>query len=210
MLSTANITMQFGAKPLFENVSVKFGDGNRYGLIGANGCGKSTFMKILGGDLEQSSGNVMLDKGERLGKLRQDQFAFEDTRVLDVVMMGHTEMWEVMSERDAIYANPDASEEDYMHAANLEAKFAEFDGYTAEARAGELLNGVGIAQELHNGPMREVAPGFKLRVLLAQALVFRSGNFAAGRADQQPRYQHHPLAGRHPQCAQQHHGHHLA
>ena len=170
MLATANITMQFGAKPLFENVSVKFGDGNRYGLIGANGCGKSTFMKILGGDLEQSSGNVMLDKGERLGKLRQDQFAYEDTRVLDVVMMGHAEMWEVMAERDAIYANPDASEEDYMHAANLEAKFAEYDGYTAEARAGELLNGLGIAQELQNGPMREVAPGFKLRVLLAQAL----------------------------------------
>jgi len=162
--------MQFGAKPLFENVSVKFGDGNRYGLIGANGCGKSTFMKILGGDLAQTSGNVMLDKGERLGKLRQDQFAFEDNTVSEVVMMGHAEMWEVMVERDAIYANPDASEEDYMHAANLEAKFAEFDGYTAEARAGELLNGVGIPQELHNGPMRAVAPGFKLRVLLAQAL----------------------------------------
>ncbi len=170
MLSTINITMQFGAKPLFENVSVKFGDGNRYGLIGANGCGKSTFMKILGRDLEQSSGQVALDKTERLGKLRQDQFAFEDVRVLDVVMMGHDEMWGVMSERDAIYANPDASEEDYMHAANLEAAFAEFDGYTAEARAGELLNGVGIPQELHTGPMRAVAPGFKLRVLLAQAL----------------------------------------
>ena len=170
MLSTANITMQFGAKPLFENVSVKFSDGNRYGLIGANGCGKSTFMKILGGDLDQSSGNVMLDRGERLGKLRQDQFGFEDVRVLDVVMMGHADMWEVMAERDAIYANPDASEEDYMHAANLEAKFAEFDGYTAEARAGELLLGVGIALELHHGAMRAVAPGFKLRVLLAQAL----------------------------------------
>jgi ATPase subunit of ABC transporter with duplicated ATPase domains len=170
VLSTSNITMQFGAKPLFENVSVKFGDGNRYGLIGANGCGKSTFMKILGGDLEPSSGNVMLDRGERLGKLRQDQFAFEDNRVLEVVMMGHAAMWEVMAERDAIYANPDASEEDYMHAANLEAQFAEFDGYTAEARAGELLLGVGIPLELHQGPMREVAPGFKLRVLLAQAL----------------------------------------
>ena len=170
MLSTANITMQFGAKPLFENVSVKFGDGNRYGLIGANGCGKSTFMKILGRDLEQSSGEVMLDKTERLGKLRQDQFAFEDNRVLDVVLMGHAEMWEAMSERDAIYANPDASEEDYMRAADLEAAFAEFDGYTAEARAGELLLGVGIAINLHQGPMREVAPGFKLRVLLAQAL----------------------------------------
>ncbi len=170
MLSTANITMQFGAKPLFENVSVKFGDGNRYGLIGANGCGKSTFMKILGRDLEQSSGEVMVDRGERLGKLRQDQFAYEDRRVLDVVMMGHAEMWEAMSERDAIYANPDASEEDYMRAADLEALFAEYDGYTAEARAGELLSGVAIPQELHQGPMSAVAPGFKLRVLLAQAL----------------------------------------
>jgi ATPase subunit of ABC transporter with duplicated ATPase domains len=170
MLSTANITMQFGAKPLFENVSVKFGDGNRYGLIGANGCGKSTFMKILGGDLEQTSGEVMLDKGERLGKLRQDQFAYEDSRVLDVVMMGHAEMWEAMEERDAIYANPDATEEDYMRAADLEAVFAEYDGYTAEARAGELLLGVGIPLEQHSGTMSTVAPGWKLRVLLAQAL----------------------------------------
>ena len=170
MLSTANITIQFGAKPLFENVSVKFSDGNRYGLIGANGCGKSTFMKILGGDLEPSGGNVMKDQHVRLGKLRQDQFAFEEIRVLDVVMMGHEEMWSAMTERDAIYANPEASEDDYMKAADLEAKFAEYDGYTAEARAGELLLGVGIPIEQHNGPMREIAPGWKLRVLLAQAL----------------------------------------
>ncbi len=170
MLSTANITIQFGAKPLFENVSVKFSDGNRYGLIGANGCGKSTFMKILGGDLEPSAGNVMKDQHVRLGKLRQDQFAYEDVRVLDVVMMGHEEMWAAMTERDAIYANPEATEDDYMKAADLEAKFAEYDGYTAEARAGELLLGVGIPIEQHNGPMREVAPGWKLRVLLAQAL----------------------------------------
>ncbi|MEO8600293.1 MAG: ATP-binding cassette domain-containing protein, partial [bacterium] len=170
MLSTANITMQFGVKPLFENISVKFGDGNRYGLIGANGCGKSTFMKILGGDLDQSSGTVMLDTNERLGKLRQDQFAFEEIRVLDVVMMGHTEMWAVMAERDAIYADPEATDDDYMKAANLEAKFAEYDGYTAESRAGELLLGVGVAIEQHQGPMSNVAPGWKLRVLLAQAL----------------------------------------
>ncbi|MGV8892411.1 MAG: ABC-F family ATPase [Burkholderiaceae bacterium] len=170
MLSTANITMQFGVKPLFENISVKFGDGNRYGLIGANGCGKSTFMKILGGDLDQSSGTVMLDTNERLGKLRQDQFAFEEMRVLDVVMMGHTEMWAVMAERDAIYADPEATDDDYMKAANLEAKFAEYDGYTAESRAGELLLGVGVAIEQHQGPMSNVAPGWKLRVLLAQAL----------------------------------------
>ncbi|AQV94249.1 MULTISPECIES: ABC-F family ATPase [Cupriavidus] len=170
MLSTANITMQFGPKPLFENISVKFGEGNRYGLIGANGCGKSTFMKILGSDLEPSSGNVMLEPGIRLGKLRQDQFAYEDMRVLDVVMMGHTEMWGAAQERDAIYANPEATDEDYMKAAELEAKYAEYDGYTAESRAGELLLGVGIPTSQHQGNMSDVAPGWKLRVLLAQAL----------------------------------------
>ncbi len=170
VISTANLTIQFGPKPLFENVSVKFGEGNRYGLIGANGSGKSTFMKIIGGDLESSSGNVSLDPGVRLGKLRQDQFAFEDLRVLDVVMMGHTEMWAAMNERDAIYANPEASEDDYMRAADLEAMFAEYDGYTAEARAGELLLGLEIAVDQHNLPMREIAPGWKLRILLAQAL----------------------------------------
>jgi ATPase subunit of ABC transporter with duplicated ATPase domains len=170
VLSTANITMQFGAKPLFENISVKFGEGNRYGLIGANGCGKSTFMKILGGDLEASSGTVMLDPNVRLGKLKQDQFGYEDMRVLDVVMMGHTEMWKAMSDRDAIYADPDATDDDYMAAADLEAKFAEYDGYTAEARAGELLLGVGIPIDQHAGTMSGVAPGWKLRVLLAQAL----------------------------------------
>ena len=162
--------MQFGAKPLFENISVKFGGGNRYGLIGANGCGKSTFMKILGGDLEPSAGNVSLEPTIRLGKLRQDQFAYEDKRVLDVVMMGHEDMWNAAAERDALYANPDATDEDYMRAAELETKFAEFGGYTAEARAGELLLGIGIPIEQHNGPMSEVAPGWKLRVLLAQAL----------------------------------------
>jgi ATPase subunit of ABC transporter with duplicated ATPase domains len=170
LLSTANITMQFGPKPLFENISVKFGDGNRYGLIGANGCGKSTFMKILGADLEPSVGSVSLDSHERLGKLSQDQFAFEDLRVLDVVMMGHVQMWDIMKRRDAIYADPSASDEDYMRAADLETHFAQFGGYTAEARAGELLLGAGIDIAKHDGPMSKVAPGWKLRVLLAQAL----------------------------------------
>jgi len=170
LIVTSGITIQFGAKPLFENISVKFGEGNRYGLIGANGCGKSTFMKILGGGLDASAGSVAVDRNERVGKLRQDQFAYEDERVLDVVLMGHEEMWQAMSERDAIYANPDASEEDYMHAANLEARYAEFGGYTAEARAGELLHGVGIPIEQHSGPMSAIAPGWKLRVLLAQVL----------------------------------------
>jgi len=170
VLVASNITMQFGARPLFDNVSVKFGDGYRYGLIGANGAGKSTFMKILAGQLESSAGNVSLDSGERMAFLKQDQFAFEDERVLDVVMMGHEEMWNCMQERDAIYANPEATEDDYMLAAELEARFAEYDGYTAESRAGELLLGVGISTDKHLGPMREVAPGWKLRVLLAQAL----------------------------------------
>ncbi|MBI3345086.1 MAG: ABC-F family ATPase [Gammaproteobacteria bacterium] len=170
MISTANITMQFGAKPLFENISVKFGGGNRYGLIGANGCGKSTLMKILGGDLAPSSGNVSVDSNERLGKLRQDQFAFEDYTVLDTVIMGHAELWRVKQERDRIYSLSEMSEEDGMQVAELEATFAELDGYTAEARAGELLMGVGIPVEQHNGLMSAVAPGWKLRVLLAQAL----------------------------------------
>lgn len=170
MLISNNITMQFGAKPLFENVSVKFGDGNRYGLIGANGCGKSTYMKILAGVLEPSAGNVTLDSNERMAFLKQDQFAFEDQRVLDVVMMGHEEMWRANEEKNAIYMNPEASEDDYMRAAELETVFAEYDGYTAEARAGELLLGVGIPTEQHSGLMSAVAPGWKLRVLLAQAL----------------------------------------
>ncbi len=170
MLVAANITMQFGVKPLFENVNVKFGEGYRYGLIGANGAGKSTFMKILCGALEPSAGNVSKDVHERMAYLRQDQFAYEDMRVLDVVMMGHEELWTAIQERDAIYANPEATEDDYMRAAELEGKVGEYDGYTAESRAGELLLGVGIPTEQHNGPMSEVAPGWKLRVLLCQAL----------------------------------------
>lgn len=170
MISTANITMQFGAKPLFENISVKFGEGNRYGLIGANGCGKSTFMKILGGDLEPTAGTVSIDANDRVGKLKQDQFAYEKFSVIDTVIMGHKELWEIKSERDRIYALPEMSEEDGMKVAELEVAFAELDGYTAESRAGELLLGLDIPLEQHNGPMSAVAPGWKLRVLLAQAL----------------------------------------
>ena len=170
MLATANITIQFGPKPLFENVSVKFGEGNRYGLIGANGSGKSTFMKILGGDMAPTSGNVSIEADVRLGKLRQDQFAFEEFRVLDTVIMGHARLWRVKQERDRIYALAEMSEDDGMQVADLEVEFAELDGYTAEARAGELLLGVGIPLEQHEGLMSGVAPGWKLRVLLAQAL----------------------------------------
>jgi ATPase subunit of ABC transporter with duplicated ATPase domains len=170
MIVASGIAMQFGAKPLFSDVSVKFGGGNRYGLIGANGCGKSTFMKILGGELEPSAGSIAIDANERVGRLRQDQFAYEAERVLDVVMQGHAEMWSAMQDRDAIYAHPEAGEKEYLRAADLEHKYAEYGGYTAEARAGELLLGLGVATEQHNGPMSAVAPGWKLRVLLAQAL----------------------------------------
>ena len=170
MISTANITMQFGAKPLFENISVKFSDGNRYGLIGANGCGKSTFMKILDGSLAPTSGNVSITPNERIGKLSQDQFAFEEYTAIDTVIMGHTALWAIKQERDRIYGLAEMSAEDGMKVAELEIQFAEMDGYSAESRAGEILLGAGIEQSAHFGLMSEIAPGWKLRVLLAQAL----------------------------------------
>ena len=170
MIVASGIAKQFGAKPLFENVNVKFGGGNRYGLIGANGCGKSTFIKILGGDLEPTAGTVAIDAHERVGKLHQDQFAYENERVLDVVLMGHAEMWRAMKERDAIYADPHADEAAFMRAAECEAKYAEYGGYDSEARAAALLLGLGVPKAQHDGPMSAVAPGWKLRVLLAQAL----------------------------------------
>jgi ATPase subunit of ABC transporter with duplicated ATPase domains len=170
VIVASGVSMQFGPQVLFSSVTVKFGGGNRYGLIGANGSGKSTFMKILGGELEPGAGSVSIDSSERVGRLRQDQFAFEKQRVLDVVLQGHAGMWAAMRERDAIYADPDAAEAEFLRAAELEAKYAEYGGYTAESRAGELLLGLGIAIGFHQGPMSAVAPGWKLRVLLAQAL----------------------------------------
>jgi len=170
VISAANVTIQFGSKPLFENISVKFGEGNRYGMIGANGCGKSTFMNILSGELEPTSGNVSVTPNERIGKLSQDQFAFEEFSVIDTVIMGHRELWKIKQERDKLYALPEMSEDEGMRVAELEIEFAEMDGYTAESRAGEFLSGAGIEEALHFGPMSDVAPGWKLRVLLAQAL----------------------------------------
>jgi ATPase subunit of ABC transporter with duplicated ATPase domains len=170
MISTANITMQFGAKPLFENISMKFMGGNRYGLIGANGCGKSTFMKIISGELEPSVGTVSIEPNLRMSRLNQNQFAFEEFTVLDTVIMGHARLWQVKQERDRIYSLPEMTEDDGMIVADLEVEFNELDGYSAESRAGELLLGLGIPLEQHTGLMSAVAPGWKLRVLLAQAL----------------------------------------
>ncbi|MFQ3198876.1 MAG: ATPase subunit of ABC transporter with duplicated ATPase domains [Paraglaciecola sp.] len=162
--------MQFGAAPLFENISAKFGQGNRYGLIGANGCGKSTFMKILSGELVPSAGNVSITPGDKVGTLSQDQFAFEEYSVVDAVIMGDAKLWKIKQERDEIYAKADMSEEEGMRVAHLETEFAEMDGYTAESRAGEILLEAGIGEHFHFGLMKNVAPGWKLRVLLAQSL----------------------------------------
>ena len=170
MITTANITMQFGAEPLFENISAQFGNGNRYGLIGANGCGKSTFMKILSGELAATSGNLSFTPGQKVGTLSQDQFAFEEYSVVDTVIMGDVELWKIKQERDRIYGLPEMSDEDGMKVAELEVLFAEMDGYSAESRAGDILIEAGIDEEWHFGLMSQVAPGYKVRVLLAQAL----------------------------------------
>jgi ATPase subunit of ABC transporter with duplicated ATPase domains len=170
VISVANLTVQFGEKPLFEDVSVKFGDGHRYGLIGANGSGKTTLMRVLGGELEPTHGNVSIPAHARVGKLRQDQFAFENLSVIHTVIMGHERLWKVFQERERLYSHPTMSEAEGLHAAELENEFAQLDGYTAESAAGELLLAVGIPESQHYGPMSAVAPGWKLRVLLAQAL----------------------------------------
>jgi len=170
LISTSAITMQFGDKPLFEDVTVRFGDHNRYGLIGANGCGKSTFMKILGGDLVPTAGSVQIGEHQRIGKLRQDHFAFEEHTVLDTVMMGHEKLWTIKEERDRIYSMDEMSEEDGMRVGDLEGQFADLDGYSADANAGDLLISMGIPVEVHDDRMKSIAPGWKLRVLLAQAL----------------------------------------
>jgi len=154
--------MQFGSEPLFENISAKFDKGNRYGLIGANGCGKSTLMKIMSGELEPSSGNVSIQPGSKLGTLSQDQFAFEQYSVIDAVIMGDKALWQIKSERDRIYSLPEMSEEDGIKVGNLEGEFAEMDGYTAESRAGEILLSAGIEEELHFGLMNQIPPGRKL------------------------------------------------
>jgi ATPase subunit of ABC transporter with duplicated ATPase domains len=170
LISISNLSIQFGEKPLFEDISVSFGNSNRYGLIGANGCGKSTLMKILAAELEPSSGHVCIEPGARIGQLSQDQFAYEEYRVLDAVIKGHEQLWQVMQERDRLYSLAEMSDEEGMRVADLEIEFAEMDGYSAESRAGELLEGIGIPVEQHESTMSEIAPGWKLRVLLAQAL----------------------------------------
>ena len=170
MITVNNVTLSFGKRVLFDEVNLSFSKGNCYGVIGANGAGKSTFLKILSGEIEPNKGTVEITPGERMAVLRQDQFQYDEQTVLNTVMMGHKKLWEVMHERDAIYAKADFSEADGMRAAELEAEFGEMGGYTAESDAASLLSELGVGESLHQSLMRDVPGALKVRVMLAQAL----------------------------------------
>lgn len=170
MLSVNNLKLSFGKRILFKDVNIKFRPGNCYGLIGANGSGKSTFLKILAGEIEQTEGEVVVDPGERIAILRQDQFAFDEFEVIDTVIMGHSELYDVLRERDEIYSKEDFSDEDGMRASELEELVEKFNGYEAETEAAILLSGLGINEDLHKKKMKELEGGEKVKVLLAQAI----------------------------------------
>ena len=170
MLTATGVTVRFGKRVLFEDVNIKFGKGNCYGIIGANGAGKSTFLKVLSGEIEPSKGEVSLDKGERISVLKQDHFAYENFSVIDTVIMGNKELYDIMKEKEAIYMKPDFSEEDGMKAAKLEERFAELDGWNAESDAEQLLDDLGISPDKHYKMMNEIEAKEKVKVLLAQAL----------------------------------------
>ncbi|MBX2925591.1 MAG: ATP-binding cassette domain-containing protein [Chitinophagaceae bacterium] len=170
MITVNNVSLSFGKRVLFDEVNLSFSKGNCYGVIGANGAGKSTFLKILSGEIDPSKGTIDITPGERMAVLNQNHFAFDDKTALQTVMMGHKKLWDVMHERDAIYAKEDFSEEDGMRAGELEAEFGEMGGYTAESDAGTLLGELGVKEEYHNTLMKELPGSVKVRVLLAQAL----------------------------------------
>ncbi len=170
MISARNITLAYGKRVLFDEVNINFTKGNCYGVIGANGAGKSTFLKILSGEIEPNKGTVEITPGERIAVLKQNQFEFDEQTVLNTVLMGHKKMWSLMHEKDAIYMNPDATEDDYMRAGELEAEFGEMGGYTAESDAATFLSSLGIKDEFHGSLMKDIPSNLKVRVLLAQAL----------------------------------------
>lgn len=170
MISTSNLSLRFGKRTLFEEVNLKFTPGNCYGIIGANGSGKSTFIKILSGEIEQSSGDVIVTPGERLATLQQNQFEYDDYQVIKTVMMGHQKLFSIMEERDSLYAKAEFSDEDGIRASELEGDFAELYGWEAESEAAELLSGLGISDELHTQLMKDLSGNEKVKVLLAQAL----------------------------------------
>ena len=170
MISANNITLRVGKKALFEDVNIKFTEGNCYGLIGANGAGKSTFLKILSGQLEPTNGDVVITPGQRLSFLQQDHFKYDAYTVLDTVIMGNKRLYEIMKEKDAIYAKADFTDEDGIRASELEGEFAEMNGWEAESDAATLLNGLGIETDLHYSQMADLTGSQKVKVLLAQAL----------------------------------------
>ena len=170
MISANNVTLRIGKKALFEDVNIKFTEGNCYGLIGANGAGKSTFLKILSGELESTSGDVVITPGQRLSFLKQDHFQYDEYTVMDTVIMGNARLYEIMKEKDAIYAKEDFSDEDGIRASELEAEFADMDGWEAESDAATLLNGLGIETDLHYSMMKDLIGAQTVKVLLAQAL----------------------------------------
>lgn len=170
MISVNNVTLSFGKRVLFDEVNLNFTKGNCYGVIGANGAGKSTFLKILSGEIEPTKGSVSITPGERLAVLKQNHFAYDDVTVLNTVLMGHQKMWEVMLEKDAIYAKDDFTEEDGMRAGELEAEFGEMGGYTAESDAGSMLSELGVPEQFHQSLLKDIPGNLKVRVLLAQAI----------------------------------------
>ena len=170
MIAANNVSLQFGKRVLFDEVNLRFTAGNCYGVIGANGAGKSTFLKILSGDIDPTRGSVVIDPGKRMAVLRQNHYEFDEVPVLDTVMMGHTVLWKIMKEKDAVYAKPDFSEEDGIKASELEAEFAELNGWNAESDAASLLSGLGIIEEDHYKLVKELSGAQKVRVLLAQAI----------------------------------------
>lgn len=170
MIQVNNVSLKFGKRTLFEDVNIKFTNGNCYGLIGANGSGKSTFLKLLSGELETTTGEINITKDERLSILKQDHYEYDDKRVLDVVMMGNTKLYEIMEEKNKMYAQTEFSEEDGMKLANLEAEFMDLDGWNAEPDAAQLLNNLGIAEEYHYQNMGDIPVKLRVKVLLAQAL----------------------------------------
>lgn len=170
MISAAGVTLRVGKKALFEDVNIKFTEGNCYGLIGANGAGKSTFLKILSGQIEPTNGSVVMTEGQRMSYLQQDHFKYDEYMVLDTVIMGNARLYEIMKEKDAIYMKEEFTEEDGMKASELEAEFADMDGWNAESDAATLLNGLGIETDLHYKMMKDMDGAQKVKVLLAQAL----------------------------------------
>ena len=170
MITVSDVSLSFSEKPLFKDVNLKFNKGNCYGIIGANGAGKSTFLKLLAGELEKDSGEIFMTPGERMAVLKQDHFAFDDYSVKDTVMMGYPKLYEISKERDAIYAKEDFSEEDGIRSAELEAEFGELGGYEAENQIEQMLSGLGLEEEYHDRMMSELDESQKVRVLLAQAI----------------------------------------